>query len=702
MNETTNGQDTFPRFLRAAVEVLPSGIDDTSYRLEQNLDAPLVESVERTLDATNGSVELLCPSYPTYTGVILTATPHLLHNSGHAAPTRSTPEETATETLCTALSETLPGWIGLVRGPLRMDDLGYAPLRTARVVATDGEAGSSLGSVLEDVFISNHQRGIATVTQLLITSGAGDSFEVTLRVGEATGESEPLGRHTLTAAVDAFKPDGLARVLPDGLRSSRTLAADAWTTRPSRFDPDDTWSVLHAAASDFRITRQSRRVLPDVSPKDQRRLALLTSADEYDALLAGQPAVGLYGSLDVEPTLRLDGADLRSLLAFVPLYSGCEWPSTRGGPLRVAPETVVSTPVGSPDPDRRAAQPTRSDLSEQSDPLTLIAMATRWLREAGCAVTPTPDRTWGEPHLRGAPASATTPVIIVDPEAARADTAVETAGEVIMAANQARQTGDRLFVVTPTKEAARWATEILAVPFRGDRTDAFTAWYTLPTPVSDRRGGVVLTAAGTSPRWTIDATGRRRLSTRDRCLVASPAHVSPTSLTYSAPRVVVDGPQVTVVHPDGDTEAYNSVAACREQYRAIPWPVDPIRPTFLGSVTVVYRDGHRFRTLSPRRRWDSPSGLDTELGAAVSSFIEQYTVPASTPLGPPAVEPVFDRWLHAQIPYQPPELSLFGQLPSEIDATHGADNRLVLQDRSWRVPSPMTTHALSGDRPQST
>ncbi|WP_123620058.1 hypothetical protein [Halorubrum sp. CSM-61] len=693
MSDTARDPPTRPLFCRAtAVELLPCGVDDASYRLDQDLGTPLVESVERTLEETNGSVELFCVSRPTYTGVIATATPQRPHNTGRAAPNRSADTASATDTLCEEFSETLPAWIGLVRGPLSLDALGYAPLRTARVVATDRAAGSSLGGALTELLDSNHQRGITTITQLLITTGADGRFEVTLRVGEATGRPQPLGRHALTATVDAPEPDGLARVLPTGLRSSRTLAADAWTTRPSRLEPEDTRSVLHArAADDWRLHRRSRRQIPDGSPADRRRLALLTSGDEYDALLAGQPATALYDPLAVEPTLRLDASGLRSVLAVVPLYSGCRWPGSRRS-LAVEPETVLSTPVGSPAPDTRD-EPTGGEIdSVRSQPPSLTAMATRWLTEAGCAVTVAPDRTWGEPQLTGAPAGATTPVVIVDPTATRAETPIETAGELLLAANQAVQAGERLFVVTPSKAAAHWATDVLAVPFIQSETATRVA--TLPAPVTDTRGGIVLTGTRNPPRWTVDACGTRRLTSGDRCLAESPCHRSPASLTYAASRAVVDGPHVTVIHPDGATESYASMTACREQYRVVRWPIEPVRPTFLGSVTVVYRDGHRFRTLTPRRRWDAPCGLDTDLEAAIGTFIDRYTVPSTTPLGRPSFERTLDRWLHHQIPCQTPNVSLGGQLPHGIDAIRTDGGRLTLQHRSWRVPAPSATQAL--------
>lgn len=656
-----------------ALGILLPGLDERRYRIDGSLRPACTAAIEAAL--TDGDwLELLAVTRDGYVDVVF-ADPI----GRDEKPNRD--DDSLIDRLTAGLETTLPNWVGLQRGAYDLRPLGTAPLQTARVVRDSGSP-AALGSVFADVIIANNQQARPTVCQLLLSRDRGDRFTAVLRIAEDRPRPTPIGRYATTDAVANPRSDGLSEALSAGYCSSRELLSRHWTTRDSPLRPTDDIAVLHAVSTSRQSTEDGLKEFSAASPAARRAMDVATSDREYHSLLAGRRDLEWYRPLDIEPTVRLSTSGLESLLSVLPLYAGHTWPSERP---RSAPVFEVTDTIREP-----TASSVRSQSTERAaTPASLVPWLSRWCRELTGHGTRIADRHRGDPHLRGGPHGKTAPVVIVDPTALPADPAVETAGELIMAANRAVRAGSHLLVVAPSASAATWAGRVLAVPHAKVLPSGETVVYTVPDPVPDGRGGVVLAARdAVTPTWTVRAGTTRRLRSGDACLAAGALSTPLEALSYATPRLKHEGDAVTVYHPDRSLEFYGSEAECLSTYRYVHRPVYPVWPTFRGHATVLFRDGSRLRSQHPATQWSHSPGFQTDLEIALATFIETYTV-AATGTGTKHCGAVLDAWLHDQLECQVPPLAPIGRrLPARIVPKTTDNGELIgLQGREWRIPA---------------
>ena len=661
-----------------ALGILLSGLDERRYRIDASLGPACTAAIEAAL--TDGDwLELLAVTRDGYVDVVF-ADP----TGRDGKPNRD--DDSLIDRLTAGLETTLPKWVGLQRGTYDLRPLGTAPLHTARVVCDSGSP-AALGNVFADVITTNDQEARPTVCQLLLTQDRGDRFTAVLRVAEDRAQPTPIGRHATTDAVVNPITDTLSKALPAGYCSSRELLTRHWTTRDSPLRPTDDVAVLHAVSTWRQSTwRQSTedglKEFSAASPAARQAMDVGASDREYHSLLAGRRDLEWYRPLDVEPTVGLSTSGLESLLSVVPLYAGHTWPSEQ---TRSASVFEVTDTVREP-----AASSSRTHSAvNAATPPSLVGWLSNWCQELTGHGTRIADRRRGDPHLRGGPHGKTAPVVIVDPTASAADPAIETAGELVMAANRAVREERHLLVVTPSASAATWAGRILAVPHAKVLESGDTVVYTVPDPVSDGQGGAVLADRdAATPTWTVQEGTTRRLQRGDACLAAGALSTPLEALSYATPRLKREGDAFTIYHPDRSLEFYGSEAECLSTYQYVHRPVYPVWPTFRGHATVLFRDGPRLRSQHPATQWSHSPGIQTDLETALETFIRTYTVPAAG-TGVKHCGAVLDGWLHDQLECQvPPPAPIDLRLPARIVPKTTDNNELIgLQGREWRIPA---------------
>lgn len=689
-------QQMSPMFARGdGVRLIPPGVDTDDYQLREPLGENLRVALARTLaEDSVGSIELLCASTPRYTDVVFDATGIPPHNTGRAHKRDENYSQDGTDRLVETLAETLPDWVGIERGRLNLDTVGFVPMLTARVVHEEKSTPAQVGAILRDVMVRNHRSAVPTLCQLLVSTGDDGSYRVSLRIAELTVRPRPLGNHMLTNVVSEPLHHGVESVLSAGLQSSRRLAADYWTTSEASLCTHGGGDhVLHERMATIEQPGSKLTELPTPTPAAQRSLRLLSGVDEYAGLLAGEPDCELYTDFDVESTLQVNPEGLQSLLDVFPLITGCRWPSgtTRTQPL-FRPQTVISEAVGTAVDHPQCSAPTGVSVG-RTIPETVVGFANQWLTEAGCFPHRVTDRTRGQPHLLGHPSSEDGPVVVADPTAARSAPAIETPGELVMAANRAFRANTHLVVVAPSKQTAQWAHNVLAVPYDHCLDNGTTAVYTVPETVTHGEGGIVASPVnGDDPVWAVITDGRLRLQVGDRSVGDASITTPLEAYTYGMPRIIQDGSQVFVSHPDGTTREYASIDSCTAEYRPIERPILPVWPTFIGEATVAYRDGRDLTAVRNRHRWPDRSQrrpIDSDLEAALETFISVYTSPTSAQgEGASQFGTVLETWLYSQVECPLPSVTLELRLPTDVQPKTTASGHIHgLQNRDWRIPA---------------
>ena len=677
LTETAIGR---PNAMREdAVGLLPPGLADASYRLDRTLEAHLKPVFTTPLRSSAQSVELLLWSHPAHVMVTLhtsTTPTHAASSSGGSGGT----ETAGDETLATRCVSALPEWCGVVRGQLTLAPLGWAALPTARLLKTDATATLEVPSLLRSVLRYNHDRGIPTLLQLLVEPAGRNQYELILRVAAVHSTPPPCTRNAVAELLTRSPQDALAAILPDGFASSRQLVRDYWTTVGTHSD------------ATLGIRPQSG---PTATPAAERALQLATSAAEYAALLNGRPASSLYDALDCAPTVTVSADQLRELLAVFPVYSGCAWPtSDRRGPPQVSVDETYQEPAATSNEIIHDADEIPTATTHGPEQLSVQSFLYRWLTDRGNQPTIVEERTMGDPHLRGHHEHQEGPVVIVNPQADPSDSAITSAGELIAAANQAVRAAQHLVVVTPSMSAARWAQDILTVPYATRNDDDTIRPYTVPASVDTSRGAIVTRRTDPPPAWSVTPNGRRNLWLGDRCVATNTVAIPPGVDTYSTPSAIPTDDGVLVRDADNNTlETYSTTDALTDTYRIVPRPILPVWPTFIATSTVLVRDGIEITEPPQPPRWaDRCEGqlLPAQKQAALAEFIDTYTASSRAPSdGVVGFESVVRSWADEQCMLGfGSGTQLARHLPKRVSATIGTDGTLTqLRNREWVFPT---------------
>ncbi|SFC59553.1 hypothetical protein SAMN05444422_11197 [Halobiforma haloterrestris] len=670
-----------------AIHCCQSGLDESSLRLSGALAGPLCEAITNASTAVPelASVELLVLTGERTATLVVHGSQTAQHNTGWLADGAGEAGSGRTaggDELAALLQRRLPDWYGIERGTLVLDLIGIAAAPTSRLVYTDEPpSGSALESLFREIVARNHKHNIPTVGQLLVQRESTDRFRVTARVADIGRAERPLGRHGLAASLDASPSCPIDRTTPDGITSSRRLADDYWER-----------NVPHSSRFPGLMT----------SPGTTNALAALMSlgfrdsTHEYAALLQGRPAADPYEPFPVDPTLALSTAELEAILDVTPHYETCRWPAK---PTRFAPrfirETVRTQAAGTDHEELlRGPHPAMTELGVQTGG-SLRAFTGGWLEETGYHAETLDERSRGDPHFRGHPNDDADdgPVVLVDPNGESSDQVVGTAGELIMAANRALREGSHLLVVTPSRETAQWARDVLEVPYASRRTRDVQQVYSIPAFVYTGDGDIVVTERESQPLYWTVSDGQRSLYAGDRCLASGPVTAPLSSYTFETPRLTKRGDSMIVLNDDRSVrERRPSLAACATDYRAVRRPVLPIQPLFCTDVTVAYRAGSSLVEPIRSQRWDDGRTLESRrrhYKRALETFLETYTVGVSAQSSRTAPR-FFERfltWYDGRITWPVPTRDRLSRaLPNWVHARTDTREPVVLENRSWWLP----------------
>ncbi len=632
-----------------AVHCVQSGLADSSLRIDRSLAEPLSAAIQTATGSISGlnSIELLVLSTETYPSVVVHATQYDDHNTGWMTHSVSGPQASVgSETLAAALADALPDWYGIEQGTLLLDPLGVVSAPTSRLVAHHSNpSAANLQSLVRTVFRKATRRSTPTVCQLLCRPTSSEEYRVTVRVAEY-GRNRPLGRCGLTNALDRSTRCLLDELTPKGFSSTRRLAGQHWVGRRPLADSDGLGGLYLRLKRSSGSRRGRYRRVPEKA--EATALRGLDSVHEYTALLQGNEAADPYASHGVSPTLTLSDNELVELLDVTPLYHSCGWSSTasRRPPL-FGRQTVQRTAAGT-DHEVVLRSPTDGPIARTQPTPSLVAFTEWWLTEAGCRPMTVSDRSAHDPHFCGHPNDSGGPVVVVDPDLDGGSTSgssdstttaqrrpISTAGGLVVAANTAFAADRRLLVVTPSREAALWARDVLATPYVTDVADR-TGWYELPTTrevIRTESGGFPVVDRDSSLSWLSTPDGRRCLVTDTRRLSAGPSTEPPGTYTYDTYRVTENSDGVDIRRPDGSVhEQRASLSAAAADYRAIYRPVTSLAPLYCGSVTIVHRDGSTLTEPLQWNEWTDSTALlprEAQLGGALETFVEQYTYPVA-------------------------------------------------------------------------
>lgn len=676
-----------------AVHACESGVDDPTYRISSSLAPALSRAVRRGLRETGFlSIELLGLTGVGVPTVVLHGSGIDRHNTGWVGMSTPSSDEPSEE-LAAICTEELPDWYGIETGTLVLDTVGLAAVPTSRLVVREGAPdAATLDSLLRTIVTRNHKRNVPTLCQLLVHFVGDERYQVTVRVAELGVPCRPLGRYGLASSLASPAPCPIDRETPSAITSSRRLAIDDWETTSESGHVQ----TPGLAACDG---------LTPASDATMTALELRTSTHEYASLLAGMTGTDPYEPLEVAPTLTLSEPEVTALVDLTPHYETCEWPvtSSRFAP-RFIRDTVHSDAAGT-DHESVLAGPQRvMTLLGVQDGNSITDFVDGWLSESGITHASVADRSLGDPHFQGHPHDPEGPVVVADPEADVTDTVLTSAGELIMAANQARREDAHLLVITPSEQTAEWARDVLAVPYVQRRDDT-AQLYTLALDVHTTDGDVVVAPKESDPvYWTVSDSGRRAVSQGDRCLASGPVTEPIASYTFAAPRVRECDGSLQVRTPDGDVQArFGSVTALHTEYLGVPRPIMPVQPLFCMDVTVAARTGSSLReppvpfnqfeeTNHQRRRDHHKRGL--------AEFLELYTrrTPtqrsADTSIAPRFAEQ-FQHWYDGQSTRSPPSrlrvADQIGQLRGRSEITDAG----ALTRHSWWTPAGSLPLALA-------
>jgi len=457
-------------------------------------------------------------------------------------------------------------------------------------------------------------------------------YRVTLRVAELSTTPRPLGRVGLADSIETPRSCPINWETPESITSSRRLADRHWEVETSQ--------SAHSSKRLYTVDPTSTTARWYKGPVSASSTALAAarlrdSTHEYASMLQGVEGLEPYGSLDVKATLALSSADLSSLLDITPLYEPCSWPAgVSRGPPRFIRDRVCSQAAGTAhtevlaDPDSSMTQ-----RGLQAGP-SLWEFTRGWLGESGCLSSSHEHRTLGSPHFVGHPNDPDGPVVLFDPvddcQVGHDVSLVESAGELIVAANNAVHNGSHLLVVSPTEELAEQARSILGVPYAAQVGPQAYELYTIPKAVITDHGEVILVERETpSLSWRVSDSTHRSLHTPERCLSSGPLTEPVAAQQYATPRMCGIDPPIEMANSDGSVrETLSSRSACMDDYRPVLYPVVPIAPLFCDTVSVVYRDGTELTEPLASRDWTASTEESTpeaHIECALERFAKQYT-----------------------------------------------------------------------------
>lgn len=629
-----------------AVHCLQSGLSEPSLQLSRVYPSLLADAVESVWTAVPEmiSLEILALTGVEPLTVVFHGSRTDAHNTGWMGPNTEETDTIGTDELTAALRSRLPEWYGIEQGTLVLDPVGLAAIPTSRLLYEGNSPPvSDYESILRSILQDNHSHNIPTVCQLLLCRSLHRRYQsdpellyrVTLRVAELSTAPRPLGRFGFADSIETPRECPIDWETPASITSSRRLADRHWGVKTSQ--------SAQSSKEFYTVDPTSTTARWYKGPVSASSAALAVgrlrdSTHEYAAMLQGVEGLEPYVPLDVRATLALSSTDLSSLLDVTPLYESCKWPAgVSRGPPRFIRDRVCSQAAGTAhtevlaDPDSSMSQ-----RGLQAGP-SLWEFTRGWLGEGGCLSSSHANRTLGSPHFVGHPIDPDGPVVLFDPLGdCRTDhdnghdvSLVESAGELIVAANNAAHNGSHLLVVTPTEALAEQARSILSIPYAAQVGPSDYELYTVPKAVTTDDGVIVVERETPPLSWRVSGGTHRSLHTPERCLSSGPLTEPVAAQQYATPRMCGIDPPIEMAEPDGTVrQTVPSRSACMDDYRPVLYPVAPIAPLFCDTVSVVYRDGTELTEPLSSRDWTPSTEEPTPEGhieCALERFADQYT-----------------------------------------------------------------------------
>lgn len=630
-----------------AVWACQSGVADDSLRLSRTYGNQLAEALATVWTTVSElhSLEVFALTGSSMPILSIHGSSTAEHNTGWMAEHNTeTSGPVGTKEISAALESHLPDWYGIEQGTLVLDPIGLSATPTSRLVYTDtNPSRSAYESILRSILLDNHSRNVPTVCQLLLHSphvrNRSDSgrYRVTLRVAELGAEPRPLGRRGLADSIETPRACPIDWETPETITSSLRLADRHWEVQTDQYNAHSYRGLYTVDPTSTSATWYHGPV--SASPAALAAARLRDCTHEYAAMLQGVEGRTPYGPLDGTATLSLSSADLASLLDVTPLYEPCSWPA--GGsrsPPRFIRDRICSQAAGTTHNKLLAdPQPSMTQRGLQAGP-SLWEFTRGWLDESGCLSSSHDRRTLGLAHFVGHPIDPDGPVVLFDPCADRRGdhdgeddvSLIDSAGELIVAANKAVHNDSHLLVVTPTEAIAKQARDILAVSYAAQVGPSDYKLHTVPKAVTTDDGEVIVVERETPPlSWVVSNGTQRSLHTPERCLSSGPLTEPVAAQRYATPRMCGINPPIEMENSDGTVrETLSSRAACMDDYRPVLYPVVPIVPLFCDRVSVVYRDGTDLTEPLSSRDWTASTEESTpedHIECALEQFAEQYT-----------------------------------------------------------------------------
>ena len=521
-----------------------------------------------------------------------------------------------TQTLAALAEQHTAGDIGLAITDVDTAPIGQTRAYTQRLLTTDASAPGAFSTTppaLAPVFdsVSSQPHAFSVVAE----RGSDDQIELAIRLAAFSPARQIYSRKRLAETT----PGSLSDVIdaPNLLTNWDLPARAGWTQQH-----DD------RLATDRPLLRQRRHSRLTDAPTKQA-LAQTASADEYAQLWPQTPTDPLervYTNFGVTGQLTATTDQLPAVYPMVSrLYSTSVWEQVDGrAPIRITPVTTITVPHGmsiaETDPTAHATRST--PVSETTS--TFEQAVRRWCLEQGDTIASVETAPSGGAFRRTTADGTQTLAYLATTESL-------APGRLLAAVWWAHHnsTVAGVSVFAPSQARATAAATIIGRPFKPASPDALTELYRQPTTLSNGETVAIRPLELPPAQWQLTPDNDLRCVI-DGTVVARGSLTAPLeTFLEQVTRVTPTDGQVTLTHPDGSTQTYES----RDAVRDVAAPLrPPARPVHLAmgreSASVFAQDGPNFTGVRYPPTASTLSNRDRD--AIATAFWETYTVPDAT------------------------------------------------------------------------
>lgn len=582
-----------------------------------------------------------------------------------------------TQTLAALADQHTAGDIGLAIVDVETAPVGRTNAYTQRLLAADADAFDSVSTTPPGLApaldsVSSQPHAFSVVAR----RGSDNLTELAIRLAEFPPGRQIYSRKRLAQTA----PGSLSDVIDTrGFLTNWDLPARAGWTRYRE----------NRLTTDHSLVRQRHRSrFTDIPTK--QALTQTASAHEYTQLWPKVPADPLeevYSTCGVTGQLTATASQLPAVYPVVDrLYPTSVWKQVAGrAPVRITPGTTVTVPHGmkivETDPTVHAMRLT--PVSESTS--TFEQAVRRWCLEQGETIASVETAPPGGAFLRTAADGTQTLAYLT---ATGSLVPGRLLAAVWWAYHESPVAGVSVFA--PSQARATAAATIIGRPFKPVNPDALTELYRQPATLSSDETVAVRPVELPPERWCLTPDN-------DLCCAIDGTVVAQGSLTApletfleQVPRVTPTDGQITLTHPDGSTQTYES----RDAVQNVAAPIRaPARPVHLAmgreSASVFAQDGPNFTGVRYPSTARELSNRDRD--AVVTAFWETYTVPdATATLQVESTEPEIVSYARHQTdrPARPPGWIRLRDQYADTDAALWLNSPTSIEGRRLRYTPP--------------